>query len=173
MNRRSQSTQAADKSWRGGVQVFIANAIYPASFYCRYILPASRMNDLLKRHPVAGAAPGGNQYLRLQRFNRSKRGLYTWVSDEVSTRRFDQLRDPRLRCDQRLSPLFAEYARFPQIFGSVANARDFLLHSLNHSCPLLACIHDPGDSGDIAVDVVQRLGRQAQEPCTRSQNLGK
>src|SRR5262249_19540893 len=123
MNRRSQSTQAADKSWRGGVQVFIANAIYPASFYCRYILPASRMNDLLKRPPAAAPAPGGNQSPRPKKFNPTNRVLSPWVPDKVPPRRFDQLRDPRLRCDQRLSPLFAEYARFPQIFGSVANAR--------------------------------------------------
>ena len=65
MNGVRQRAQAADQRGRGRVQQFVAHAEHPSVARGRQVLPLALANHFLQRHAVAGAAPGGDDDVRV------------------------------------------------------------------------------------------------------------
>ena len=77
----------------------------------RQLCPATLLDDLLQRHPVAGAAPRSQNHVGLGRRNLFRRDRLSRLASEYAARSFHQFCDPRLRGDDRFPPFFAEHSK--------------------------------------------------------------
>src|SRR5262245_33164376 len=106
MYGRGQRIQPIQQGTGRRVQEFVVDAIDPALAPGFGLLPAVPGDDLFEWHAIAGAAPGGDDYVRISAADLLYGDLPARLAEESSAGDFDQLRDPALREDQRLAPFF-------------------------------------------------------------------
>src|SRR5205085_11673390 len=136
-----------------GVQEFVADAVDASLTDGGHLVPAPVANDPLQRDTVTGAAPGGNQDIRIVGENRFWRALDAGLAEELATCRVHQLGNPRLGGDQRLAPFFAEHFGPDKTAGLVANRFDLLLHVADHLLAAIGGTHGARDGNDVGVNV--------------------
>jgi hypothetical protein len=171
MDGRGQRMQTLNQGWRGGVQKFVSNAVHAVLFRGLHVFPATIADDFLQGNPVAGAAPRGNDHIRILEENSLSGCLFPRRAYELSARSGDQLGYPRLRGDQGLAPFFAEHTRTPDAIRSAADGIDFLLHFVNYFFSPIACAHHSRNGGNICVDIGQCLRCQAKKACAGLQDF--
>lgn len=172
MDGGGEGAQAAEERGRGGVKEFVANAIDAALLDRRHVVPGALKDDFFEWNAVAGAAPGGDDDVGGFGENRFGGSRFAGRSDELAACGVDQLGDPGLGCDQRLTPFFAENARAGFGGGRLADEIDFTLHIGDDAFASFGGGHDSGDGGDVGVDVGEGAGGEAEETGSGFQNLG-
>ena len=96
------------KGWSRSVEKFVADAEDAPSAGGGGLLPAAVSDDFFQRNAVSCTAPRGNDDVWIQSRNFFGQDLLAGDAQEASAGSFHQLRNPRLRSDQRFPPLFAE-----------------------------------------------------------------
>ena len=107
MERGGKGTQAKQDAGRGAVEPLVCNAEDPALAHSVQVQPASPLNDALKGHAITCAAPTEDHRVGIGSGDGIRSGLLRRVAKKLSAGGLDQLRDPRLRVDERLAPFLA------------------------------------------------------------------
>ncbi len=110
MNRARQRAQSRNQRGRGSVQEFVGDAINLRIPHRGSVRPSSFGSDLCQRHSISSPAPGGDDDFRIQSSDLFGGALRARLAEEVTSGGLHQFSYPGLRCDDRLSPLFAEDA---------------------------------------------------------------
>src|SRR6266704_1340138 len=102
MNGGGERMQALYQRWRWSVQILVANAIDTAVLHGWSIEPVPRAHNFFQWHAIAGTAPGRDQDIGRGGNDFFDGNLLSRNSNKFPARRFNQFRNPRLRCNEWL-----------------------------------------------------------------------
>jgi len=88
--------QTVQQGGGGSVKEFVIHTKDPAGLGGGRVLPAALSNHLFQGNSISGAAPCGNDYLRIELLSFVGGGLATGRADKLSSRGFHQFGNPRL-----------------------------------------------------------------------------
>ena len=125
-----------------------------------------------KRSAISRAAPGGNQNVGIFMTHGVWIVLASGLANWFSSCSFDQLRDPRLRCNDRLSPFFAKHSETRETARSRAYGLYLTLHASHNFFATILDAKQRCNHRDIGVDVFESVGRKAKESDPGLQYLG-
>jgi hypothetical protein len=172
MNRARQRAQSRNQRGRGSIQKFVGDAINLRIPCRRSVRPAS-FGEAIFASGTRSPAPHQAAMMTSgsSRASSSAEHCLPRLAQEVASGRMHQFSNPRLRCDDRLSPLFAEHAPSRKAAVWRSHVCDGRLHIKNHFRTPLARADAAGDHRDVGVDVVERARGQAEKTNPRLKNL--
>lgn len=135
-------------------------------------MPLPAADNFLQRNTVSGAAPGGEENVRLRIADEIDVHDLAGIGYGRPSRSFNQLGDPGLGGDDRFAPFFAEDARMREAGGLLADAADFRLHAVNERGGAVGNAQDAGDHGDVLVYVGHLSRREQEDGNTGFQDFG-
>ena len=171
MNRRRQRVETRNQRGCGSVQKFVGNAVNLRLPDRGSLRPSALAHDFCERHALTGSAPGRNDDLGIQSNYFFGGNLPARRAQKFAARCLYQFRHPALRCDDRLTPLFAEHAFSAQRAHLYPYALNLSLHPGNDLGTSVARSGASRNHGDVGVNVIESARSKPQKSHAGFQNL--